>query len=44
MLYKREVIDLLLALIGILALLALGVLWVFILSFSKHENPRCGAT
>jgi hypothetical protein len=36
--------DLLLALIGILALLAAGVIWVFILSSSKQENPRCGAT
>jgi hypothetical protein len=38
------VIDLLMALIGILALVAVGVLWVFISSLSKQENPRCGAT
>jgi len=36
--------DLLLALIVILALIAAGVFWVFILSFSKQDNPRCGAT
>jgi len=38
------VIDLLMALIGILALIAAGVFWVFILSFSKQDKPRCGAT
>jgi len=36
--------ELLLALIVILALFVAGGFWVFILSFSKQENPRCGAT